>query len=75
MSISRTYLAMMAPSASSSGGPAWAGGRRRLLATLKLAIDFHTWRSLERESGLGREEAVEVMLEAVRSAVSPRGAQ
>ncbi len=48
--------------------------RKRLLATLKLAIDFHTWRSLERESGLGREEAVEVMLEAVRSAVSLRGA-
>ena len=44
--------------------------RRRLLATLKLAIDFHTWRSLERESGLSREEAVESMLEAVRSAVS-----
>jgi AcrR family transcriptional regulator len=49
-------------------------GRKRLLATLKLAIDFHTWRSLERESGLSREEAVETMLEAVRSAVSPPGA-
>ena len=47
--------------------------RRRLLATLKLAIDFHTWRSLERESGLSREEAVELMLEAVRSCV-PRPA-
>jgi AcrR family transcriptional regulator len=48
------------------------GGARRkvLLATLKLAIDFHTWRSLERESGLGREEAVEAMIEAVRSSVS-----
>jgi AcrR family transcriptional regulator len=45
------------------------GGRRRLLATLKLAIDFHTWRSLERESGLSREEAIETMLEAVRSSV------
>src|ERR687893_742551 len=43
---------------------------KRLLATIKLAIDFHTWRSLERESGLSREEAVESMLEAVRSAVS-----
>jgi AcrR family transcriptional regulator len=49
-------------------------GRKRLLATIKLAIDFHTWRSLERESGLSREEAVESMLEAVRSAVSPRDA-
>jgi AcrR family transcriptional regulator len=44
--------------------------RKRVLATLKLAIDFHTWRSLERGSGLSREEAVETMLEAVRSAVS-----
>ena len=43
--------------------------RKRLLATIKLAIDFHTWRSLERESALGREEAVEAMLEAVRSTV------
>jgi len=48
-------------------------GRRRLLATLKLAIDFYTWRSLERESGLSREEAVETMLEAVRSSVSRPG--
>ena len=47
--------------------------RRRLLATLKLAIDFHTWRTLERESGLSREEAVEAMLEAVGSAVSSPG--
>ena len=49
--------------------------RKRLLATIKLAIDFHTWRSLERESGLSREEAVESMLEAVRSAVSSSDAQ
>ncbi len=43
--------------------------RKRLLATLKLAIDFHTWRSLERESGLSMEEAAEAMVEAVRSSV------
>jgi AcrR family transcriptional regulator len=49
--------------------------RKRLLATIQLAIDFHTWRSLERESGLSREEAVESMLEAVRSAVSRPDAQ
>ena len=48
-------------------------GKRRLLAALKLAIDFHTWRSLERGSGLSREEAVELMLEAVRSSVSHPG--
>jgi hypothetical protein len=34
-----------------------------------LALDFHTWRSLERKSGLSRKEAVETMLEAVRSSV------
>jgi AcrR family transcriptional regulator len=49
------------------------GRRRLLLATLKLAIDFHTWRTLERGSGLSREEAVETMLEAVRSCVSGPG--
>jgi AcrR family transcriptional regulator len=47
-------------------------GRRLLLAMLELAIDFHTWRSLERESGLGREEAAEAMLEAVRSSIPHR---
>jgi AcrR family transcriptional regulator len=47
--------------------------RKHLLATLKLAIDFHTWRSLERESGLSREEAVKTMLEAVRSSASSPG--
>ena len=45
-------------------------GRMRLLAMLALAIDFHTWRSLERESSLSREEAVEIMVEMVRSYVS-----
>jgi AcrR family transcriptional regulator len=48
-------------------------GRKRMLATIKLAIDFHTWRSLERGSGLRRKEAVETMLEAVRSSVSRPG--
>ena len=54
----------------------WEGGderRKRLLAALKLAVDFHTWRSLERESGLSREEAVELMLDAVRASVRPEG--
>jgi AcrR family transcriptional regulator len=49
--------------------------RRLLLATLKLAIDFHTWRSLERESGLSRKEAVETMLEAVRTSASGPSSQ
>jgi AcrR family transcriptional regulator len=47
--------------------------RRRLLATVALALDFHAWRSLERGSGLSREEAVETMLEAVRSSMSRPG--
>ena len=47
--------------------------RKRLLATLALALDFHTWRSLERGSGLSRPEAVETMLEAVRSSASRPG--
>jgi AcrR family transcriptional regulator len=49
--------------------------RKRLLATIKLSIDFHTWRSFERESGLSREEAVESMIVAVRAAVSSPDAQ
>jgi AcrR family transcriptional regulator len=48
-------------------------GRRRLLAALKLAIDFHTWRTLERGSGLSREEAVELILDAVGASVQPEG--
>jgi AcrR family transcriptional regulator len=42
------------------------GGRRaRALAALDLALDFNTWRSLVRRSGLGQRQAVEVMVEAV----------
>jgi hypothetical protein len=47
--------------------------RRRLIATVTLALDFHTWRSLERGSGLSRREAVETMLEAVRTSASRPG--
>ena len=49
------------------------GRRRLLLGTLKLAIDFHTWRLLEGGSGLSREEAVELMLDAVRASVRHEG--
>jgi hypothetical protein len=41
--------------------------------SLALALDFHTWRSLERGGGSSRKEAVETMLEAVRSSVSRQG--
>ena len=49
------------------------GRRRHLLAALKVAIDFHTWRSLERDSGLDREEAVGLMLDAVGASVRHEG--
>jgi AcrR family transcriptional regulator len=45
-------------------------GRRRQLAALKLALDFRTWRSLVRDSGLSRKEAVATMAAAVRCAGS-----
>jgi AcrR family transcriptional regulator len=39
-------------------------GRRRL-AALDLALDFHTWRRLVRQSGLPQREAVDLMVQAV----------
>jgi AcrR family transcriptional regulator len=45
-------------------------GRRRQLAALKLALDFRTWRSLVRDSGLSRKDAVATMAAAVRCAGS-----
>lgn len=49
--------------------PGWrARGRRRTLlyAAIGHALDFEAWRSLARREGLGDEEAVEVMVHAVR---------
>jgi AcrR family transcriptional regulator len=47
-----------------------ANGRRskRTLALLDVAIAFPTWRSLVRENGLSRAEAVQTMVAAVRCA-------
>jgi AcrR family transcriptional regulator len=43
-----------------------AGGRgRRVGAALDLALEFHTWRSLVRGSGLSQRQAVEVMVAAL----------
>jgi AcrR family transcriptional regulator len=42
--------------------------RARTAAALDLALDFHTWRRLTRGSGLARDQAVEVMVRAIRSA-------
>jgi AcrR family transcriptional regulator len=39
--------------------------RRRVLAGLDLALDFRTWHSLVRRSGLSRREAVELMVRAL----------
>ena len=38
---------------------------KRRRAALDLALEFHTWRSLVRRSGLSRRDAVEVMVAAV----------
>jgi AcrR family transcriptional regulator len=51
--------------------PGWGarGRRRRLLAAaLGHALDFETWRSLERRQGLDPEAALELMTRAVRAA-------
>jgi AcrR family transcriptional regulator len=49
-----------------------AGGRRskRTLALLDVAMAFTTWRTLVREGGLGRPEAVKAMVAAVGCAQS-----
>ena len=48
-------------------------GRRRelLAAAVGHALDFETWRSLERRQGLAPEAAVELMVRSVRAATSP----
>ncbi|HEX8054684.1 MAG TPA: helix-turn-helix domain-containing protein [Thermoleophilaceae bacterium] len=51
--------------------PGWGarGRRRRMLsAALGHALDFETWRSLERRQGLEPENAIELMVRAVRAA-------
>jgi|1186.fasta_scaffold32945_2 AcrR family transcriptional regulator len=42
--------------------------RARTAAALDLALDFQTWQTLTRGSGLSRDQAVEVMVRAVRCA-------
>lgn len=53
--------------------PGWGARGRRLAllrAALGHALDFDTWRSLERTQGLEPEEAVDLMVRAVRAAAS-----
>jgi AcrR family transcriptional regulator len=42
--------------------------RRRLLGSISLALDFHTWRTLVRSGGLSRDEAIDVAVAAVCAA-------
>jgi AcrR family transcriptional regulator len=44
--------------------------RRRQFAALRLALEFRTWRSLVRDSGLSRKDAVATMAASVRCAGS-----
>ena len=39
--------------------------RHRVQAALTLALDFHTWRSLVRDSGLSQADAVDLMVDSV----------
>lgn len=41
--------------------------RRKLLAALRLALDFHTWQSLRRTGGLTDKEAVKLMAALVEA--------
>jgi AcrR family transcriptional regulator len=43
-----------------------AAGSARLTATLDLALDFNTWRTLVRRAGLTQDEAVALMVAIVR---------
>jgi AcrR family transcriptional regulator len=43
-------------------------GRARTEAALDLALDFQTWQALARRSGLRRDQAVELMVRAIRCA-------
>jgi AcrR family transcriptional regulator len=46
------------------------GGRRRVLAAaVGHALEFGTWRSLERQQGLDRDAAAELMVRAARAAI------
>ena len=49
-------------------GAGWARGRKTR-AAIDLALGFHTWRSLVRESGLSPNQAVALMTRAVRPPV------
>ena len=55
-----------------AGWPARGRRRRLLVATVRHAVDFHTWRSLEANNAIGRTEAVELVTALVEAAAAPR---
>jgi len=46
------------------------GRQKRLIAALRIAFDFQTWRSLVRGDGLGEREAIDLMVGFVEHAAS-----
>ena len=48
--------------------------RKTVHAAVAHAVDFHTWRSLVREGGLGRAQAVELVSAMIERAARPRPA-
>jgi AcrR family transcriptional regulator len=55
-----------------AGWPARGRRRRVLAAAARHAVDFHTWRSLAANNGIGRIEAVELVTALVEAAAASR---
>ena len=66
----RVEISRLAQAAAEILATGWDGKRepRKLLAALGLALDFHTWQTLTRRSGMTTREAVELMAALVESA-------
>jgi AcrR family transcriptional regulator len=62
-----TYIAPSIEELEAALSAGWARGRRKR-AAIELAVSFHTWRTLVRESGLSANQAVSLMAGAVRCA-------
>jgi AcrR family transcriptional regulator len=55
-----------------SGWPLEDQRRPALAATIRVAVDFHTWQRLVREQGLSEQAAVELAVSWTRCLTSPR---
>jgi AcrR family transcriptional regulator len=62
-----TYIAPSMEDLGVALSAGWARGRRKR-AAIELALSFHTWRTLVRESGLPANQAISLMAGAVRCA-------